>query len=138
MTSGAGAEELVRRYIERVWNRGDIASLEELTTPGFLYNFAGQPPRDRAAFSLFILQTRQAFPDWRVEPDRVISDSTAVAVRWHGSATHRGPFQGIPPTGRAINVSGINLYVIEGGKIAAEWEQTDSLGMLRQLGVLPG
>ena len=47
------------------------------------------------------------------------------------------PFQGIPPTGTEVEVSGINVYVIEAGKIAQEWEQMDSFGMLQQLGVLP-
>lgn len=51
--------------------------------------------------------------------------------------THQGPFYGLPPTGRQIKASGINIYRIVGGKVDAEWEQTDSLGMLQQLGALP-
>jgi predicted ester cyclase len=42
----------------------------------------------------------------------------------------------IPPTGKQITVSGINIYHIDDGKIAMEWEQTDGLGMLGQLGAL--
>jgi predicted ester cyclase len=61
-----------------------------------------------------------------------------VAVRWRGEATHLGAFQGLPPTGRRITVNGINLYRVHAGKVVEEWEQTDSLGMLRQLGALPG
>jgi predicted ester cyclase len=51
--------------------------------------------------------------------------------------THLGIFQGIPPTGKQITVSGINIYHAVDGKVTAEWEQTDSLGMLMQLGVPP-
>jgi steroid delta-isomerase-like uncharacterized protein len=137
MNSAADIERVVRRYVERVWNNGDLTVLAETTTPTFRYFLGGQPSRDRAALAHFIAMTRAAFPDWRVEIDQVIAGSQAAAVRWHGQVTHRGPFRGIPATGRRITVTGINLYTIEAGQVAEEWEQTDSLGMLQQLGVLP-
>ena len=134
---GTEAATLVRRYIEQVWNRGDLASVYELTTDGFEYFLGGQPGRDRAALGRFVTMTREAFPDWRVEIDQLIADPKAAAVRWHGRVTHLGTFRGIAPTGRTIDVSGINVYTVEQGRISAEWEQTDSLGMLQQMGVLP-
>jgi predicted ester cyclase len=45
-------------------------------------------------------------------------------------------FHGVPPTGKRITVSGINVYEIVDGKIAREWEEMDALGMLQQLRVL--
>jgi steroid delta-isomerase-like uncharacterized protein len=131
------AEKLVRSYIERVWNRGDLASLESLTTPDFGYHLGSQAPRDRHALGEFITATRVAFPDWTVEVEQTIVDGTKVAVRWRGRVTHLGPFRGLPPTGRTITVTGMNVYNIREGRVSAEWEQTDSLGMLQQLGVLP-
>ena len=81
--------------------------------------------------------TQEAFPDWRVGIDSIVSEGSLVAARWSGWVTNLGPFHGTPPTGRQIIVSGINFYRIEDGKVAEEWEQTDSLGMLGQLGMLP-
>jgi steroid delta-isomerase-like uncharacterized protein len=130
-------EALVRRYVEEVWNRGSAASVDELTTSTFTYHLGGQPPRDRAALAQFIAATRQAFPDWRVEVDQAIADAARVAIRWHGRVTHRGVFHGVPPTGRAVTVTGINMYAISGNRIDSEWEQTDALGLLQQLGALP-
>jgi steroid delta-isomerase-like uncharacterized protein len=129
------ARILVRRYIDRVWNGGDAAALEELTLPDFTYSLGGQPPRDRTGMAQFLRETRAAFPDWRVETDDLIVEGDLAAVRWHGRVTHTGPFRGVPATGRRIDVSGINVYRVSNGRIAAEWEQTDSLGMLLQLGV---
>jgi steroid delta-isomerase-like uncharacterized protein len=134
---GTDTGDLVRRYIEGVWNRGDLASLRALTSPNFEYRLGSQPARDREALSRFLTETREAFPDWSVEIDQIIAGPLAAAARWHGRVTHRGPFRGIPPTGRTIAVTGMNMYQIDQGKIAAEWEQTDSLGMLQQLGALP-
>lgn len=135
--SNPDIRQLVRRYIEEVWNRGDLAALEALTLPGFMYHLGGQPARDRDALAQFIRGTHVAFPAWRVEILDLIVEGNRAAVRWAGQVTHGGPFRGIPPTGRRIAVSGINVYEVSEGRIAAEWEQTDSLGMLQQMGVLP-
>ncbi len=130
-------KDLVRRYIDGVWNRGTIALLDALTTPDFQYRLGGQPARDRAAMALFIHGTHVAFPDWHVEIADLIAQSDRAAVRWHGLVTHGGPFRNLPPTGRRIAVSGISVYRIVDGRIAAEWEQMDSIGMLQQLGAVP-
>lgn len=126
----------VTDYIKNVWNKGDIEALYNLTNTNFFYKLAGQPERDQRAMEQFITMTRVAFPDWTVKIIEIFSDNETVIVRWEGLATHKGFFQSIPPTGKHISVSGINIYRFEYGKISAEWEQMDSLGMLQQLGVL--
>ncbi|MDR3574346.1 MAG: ester cyclase [Anaerolineaceae bacterium] len=130
-------KELIRQYVEQVWNLGNPAALDQLTTPSFTYLLAGQPGRDRAGMQQFIKMTHVAFPDWRVQIVDIIAEGSSVVIRWQGRVTHQGVFQGILPTGKQITVSGINIYRIAGDKISAEWEQTDSLAMLQQLGVLP-
>jgi steroid delta-isomerase-like uncharacterized protein len=130
-------KDLVRRYVEDVWNRRDLAALEALTLPTFAYHLGGQPARHRAALGDFIRGTHAAFPDWRVEILDLIAEGNRAAVRWSGHVTHQGSFRGIAPTGRKITVTGINVYEVSEGRIAVEWEQTDSLGMLQQLGALP-
>lgn len=131
------AKKLVRTYIEAVWNRGDPQALANLTTDDFAYRLSGQAPRNREEMKQFLAATRTAFPDWRVKIDSIISEGPIVATRWRGEVTHLGPFHDVPATGRKISVSGMNFYRLEGGKVACEWEETDSLGLLRQLGVLP-
>ena len=126
---------LVREYIEQVWNRGNLAALHELTVPDFEYHLGGQPPRDRAAMRQFIQSVRTAFPDWRVAVIDFVEQDARFAARWEGEVTHQGPFLGIPATGKRARVCGINIYRIEEGRIAEEWEQMDSVGLLQQLGV---
>lgn len=127
--------DLVLEYIESVWNQGDEHALESLTAPGFTYYLGGQPGRDRTEMAAFLDQIRRAFPDWRVTATAVVAAGDQVAVRWTGTVTHGGEFRGIPATGNRIDVSGINMYRVEDGRIVAEWEQMDSVGMLRQMGV---
>jgi len=130
-------EDLVRKYVELVWNKCDLAALHTLTTPDFTYHLGQQPPRDRAKMQEFLKATHEAFPDWQVQILDIFSENNIGVIRWQGQVTHDGPFHGIAPTGRVITVSGINIYHIEDNLIAEEWEQMDSLDMLRQMGVLP-
>jgi len=130
-------KEIVLKYIEAVWNNADVSSLDDLTLETFRYHLAGQPPRNRTQMHQFINTVHTAFPDWRVEIRNIVAEGKSVAVRWEGMVSHLGEFQGIPPTGKQIVVSGINMYLIEDGKIAREWEQMDTIGMLMQLGVIP-
>ena len=128
---------LAHQYVEQIWNLGNLAALDDLTTPTYTYQLGGQPGRDRAGMQQFIKMIRVAFPDWRVQIVDIIAEGNMVVIRWQGQVTHQGVFQGIPPTGKQVAVSGINMYRVIDGKVDAEWEQTDSLGMLQQLGVLP-
>jgi steroid delta-isomerase-like uncharacterized protein len=137
MMAGARVKDLIKEYVELVWNKCDIASLSRLTTPDFKYHLGQQPPRSRDAMQAFLESTHEAYPDWQVRILEIIAEEQSGAIRWEGQVTHKGQFHGIAPTGRAIQVNGINMYRIEGDLIAEEWEQTDSLSMLRQLGELP-
>ena len=58
-------------------------------------------------------------------------------MRWTGTGTHVGDVNGIPATNRPIRVDAISIHRIQEGKIAETWEVWDTLGFLRQLGVVP-
>jgi steroid delta-isomerase-like uncharacterized protein len=131
------AKQLIAEYIESVWNNADLASLDDLTLATFTYHLGGRPPRNKAQMKSFLQAVHTAFPDWRVQIRATIAEGNTVAVQWDGTVTHLGEFQGIPPTGKKVSVSGINMYWFEDGKIAREWEQMDTMGMLQQLGVIP-
>ena len=135
--SEATTRTLVKRYVDSVWNNVDLGALNELTTEDFKYHLGLQPPRSRGEMLEFLRSTHEAFPDWCVDIVQMLSERETVAIRWQGRVTHLGKFHGIPPTGQKIQVAGINVYRIDGGLIAEEWEQTDSLSMLQQLGALP-
>jgi predicted ester cyclase len=58
-------------------------------------------------------------------------------LRWSSVGTHQGEFQGTSPTHRRVTANGIAIYRFDEGKVAEEWMNTDSLGVLKQLGVIP-
>lgn len=77
------------------------------------------------------------FPDVKLTHEFEVERDDRVVIRWTALATHTGEFVGIPPTGKPATVTGIDVFRIEGGKLAELWQEWDQLGMLRQLGVIP-
>jgi predicted ester cyclase len=69
--------------------------------------------------------------------DELAEGDKAVA-RWVSSGTHRGDCYGLAPTRRHFATSGIDIFATEGGKIREVWVVVDSLGMMQQLGAIPG
>lgn len=79
---------------------------------------------------------RQAFPDLKITVDKQVAERDLVAVRWTARGTNTGVGNGIPATGRAVQVTGTTLFRVADGRIAEEWTCADSLGLMRQLGRL--
>jgi predicted ester cyclase len=85
----------------------------------------------------YAAMSRRAFPDARVTVEDQIAGGDKVVDCWTASGTHTGDFLGIPPTNRRIEISGITISRFAGGKIVEDWYQSDDLGMMQQLGVIP-
>jgi predicted ester cyclase len=60
-----------------------------------------------------------------------------VAVRQTCRGTHTSHFLQIPPTGKQVTFTSIEIYRVSGGKLAEEWVELDMLGLLQQIGVAP-
>ena len=88
----------------------------------------------RAGFHAFWSTMLTAFPDAHIEPAHLAADDEHVTVAYTLTGTHKGDFQGIAPTGRSIEVTGVQLARFEAGKIVERWGSSDELGIVRQLG----
>jgi steroid delta-isomerase-like uncharacterized protein len=126
-------KHLVRRYVEEVFNTGNVAILDDLVADdhishGPLGNHCGLESirRDVAAY-------RSAFPDIRFELLDVVAEGDRVARRFVATGTHLGAFLGVAPTGRRVRVNGLAINRIVDGKVAETWLDIDVFGLLRQL-----
>lgn len=95
----------------------------------------GQGP-GRDGFRAFFQELTAAFPDAKLEPETMVADEENVCIAYTLTGTHRGPFQGIEPTNKAISVRGVQIGRFRDGKIVERWGSTDELGIMRQIGVL--
>ena len=76
-----------------------------------------------------------AFPDLTHSIGGLIASGDKVVVRVTVRGTHKGEFAGIPSTGNKIEFSFIAIVRIEDGRIVEEWQDTDMLGLMQQLGM---
>lgn len=131
---------LVRRLVDtfnEVWRTGNMDLIDPLFTNTFVNHTPGMPP-DREGFKLVLPAYRTAFPDLRITAEDMLAEGDKVVLRLVSRGTHQGELMGIPPTGKPITVSETHIYQIAGGKIVERWGQFDALGMLQQIGAVPG
>jgi len=139
-TTGMSAEEnkdLVRRYIEEVWNGHDLAAIDELVSPEYFNHAASTAEYQRGGAKLAVEWLLSVFPDHRFDIEDAAADGNTVAVRGTMGGTHEGELMGIAPTGERVAVQQVHWFRVADGKVAEHWAVRDDLGMMRQLGVMP-
>lgn len=128
-------KQIVRDLFEKGFN-GDQREVLERSVAADYPGPAGE--RGPAAFQQVMTRLRGAFPDLHYIVDDLLAEGDKVAVRWHWTGTHRGPFRTIPPTGRAVTNEGSAIFELRGGKVVGAALGTDRLGFLQSIGVVPG
>jgi steroid delta-isomerase-like uncharacterized protein len=128
---------LVHRFEEAVWNERNPARVDEFFAASHVFRAAGGPPLDREGHRQMIATFQAAFPDGRNTSDALLAEGDKVVQRWTYRGTHQGAFQGIPPTGGQVTLTGISIWRVEGGKIVESWHELDNLGLMQQLGIIP-
>lgn len=77
------------------------------------------------------------FSDWNITLEDQIAEGDRVATRWTASAKNTGSVLDLPPTGKTIRVTGVNVARFAEGQIAESWFNFDMLTLLQQLGAIP-
>lgn len=92
----------------------------------------GRPPGPAGA-KAHLTMLRGAFPDLSVEIVHLLAEDDLVAAQLLMRGTHRGPFRGLAPTGRAVTWRGIVVRRLRDGQVIEQWSQFDTGALLRQL-----
>lgn len=114
-----------------------MEAVYDMLAPDVVDHAASEGEAGREGVRQVLDTVRRAFPDHHYTVEDVISEGDKFAVRLTASGTHLGDFFGIPPTGRHAMWTETRIVRVADGKVVDHWANTDSLGMLRQLGVLP-
>jgi steroid delta-isomerase-like uncharacterized protein len=87
------------------------------------------------AVAAYYRETRAAFPDQRNEVHALHHADDAVLMEFTLHGTHRGPFRGLPPTGRAFSCRMLAVFAFDDDRLVAERVYFDQATILRQLGI---
>ena len=129
---------IVRRYVEAVWNQGNLALADEMLSQDYIHHdFISPDVHGVEAMKQYVAQMREAFPDTVWVIDDLIAEGDKVVMRFTGTGTHQGEIMGIVPEGKPIMVQGTAITRMENGKLAEAWDHWDALGLMRQIGAIP-
>lgn len=128
---------LFSRFIEEVWNKGNLEVADELFSPDHTSPSAPNLPPGAEGVKILATMFRQAFPDYWMKIEDLIAEGDKVVARFSQGGTHQGELMGIPPTGKTIQWTEMGILQIQNGKIVQSWYEVDMLGLMRQLGAVP-
>lgn len=124
--------------LSRAIMMGQWDQVETLLADDFLYIGDDKPAINKAQYIGFMknmLCTAMTQMDMKFL--RVIAEGNLVAVEYTNDMTHSGSFFGIPATGKRVHTTGQFIREVKNGRVSAEWQTTNAMGLMQQLGVVP-
>ena len=124
--------------VSRAIMSGDWDKVDELLSDDFQYTGDGSPAIDKQQYVGFMRGVLCAgMTDMDMQFLRVIGEGDLVSVDYTNAMTHTGSFYGVPATGKRVLATGQFIRQVKDGKVVAEWQTTNALGLMQQLGVIP-
>jgi steroid delta-isomerase-like uncharacterized protein len=123
-----------------IWNEGDATLAREVFAEDVVVHDIplGTTHEGVDAFTEWMREVREGFPDFRVETQDVVVGESKLVAQWVATGTHDGPLSiGAEPTGRQADWQGATVYAVADGTVTEAWWYYDMLGILEQLGLVP-
>lgn len=133
-------KDLARRYLDEVYNKGNVAFIDEVVASNYVVHDPNSPEGMSGGVEgakRFVEMYRSTFPDIQITVEDLVAEGDKVVTRWTARGTHQGELMGIPPSSNRVEVTGISIDRIEGGKFVESWSNYDVLGMMQQIGAIP-
>jgi predicted ester cyclase len=122
-------KNVIKSFIEEVFNKHNISAAEKY--------FAKKNPSIRLGsegFKQSLNALFTAFRDIHANIEHIVAENDIVVVFLNFTGTHKGGFQGMPPTNKKINIRSADLYKIEDEIIVGHWDVVDQLNLLQLTG----
>jgi steroid delta-isomerase-like uncharacterized protein len=126
-----------RRIIEEAVNKGNLAVVDEILAPNYVYHQSRGDVTGPKGLKQFFTMLRAVLPDINVTIEDMVAEGEMVAYRFILKGTFKGEYMGIPPTGKQMAFPEAHFIRFEGGKEVEEFPYADSLTMFRQMGIKP-
>lgn len=131
-------KNLIRRFYEEVFNKKNVAALDAFYAPDHVdHTLPPGMPTSPEGTKQGIAMIMTALPDLHVTIEDMIAEGNKVVTRFTTHGTQQGAFGSIPPTGKRVAITTIEITRVADGKIVEDWGLDDRLGMLQQLGLVP-
>lgn len=112
---------------------GNWAKLDSLLDNNFTYTGDGVVfTKDQ--YIGFMQDMRSSFSDFEMILEKTIEEGDFVSIRFTSNVVNTGKFMGAPANKKNLVITGIFMRKVENGKVMQEWQTTDVLGIMTQIG----
>jgi steroid delta-isomerase-like uncharacterized protein len=115
-------DRLLQRFAVDPWSRGDLSGLDETVADDYVF----EPGMGVDDLKGAIRAYRDAFPDLTLTILESVADAERIAYRWQIAGTHEAVYEGIPPTGRRVTVTGITMLALRDGRVVHDRFESSS------------
>ncbi len=129
-------EKIVRRFWHETWNEGNLDIIDEMVKHEFILYAAGEVVRSKNAFHNWLKEYRNGISDIHLEVIELFSTNYRVITRWRLRGKHTGRFLGFEATGKDLDFTGINYFIMDQGKIVSGYTERDAFSILKQMGII--
>ena len=134
------AVTLGNRFFVDILGKGDWNAADEIVANDIVMHHPASPVpiEGREAVQGMLGAFRAGFPgDFQMTVVDVFGSGDKATVRWRMQGTHTADLFGIPASNKAVDVNGISVVRVAGGKIVEDWVAEDTMGLMQQIGVVP-
>lgn len=93
-------------------------------------------PQGLLGFQTFFTDWFNAVPDWNYTVTNLVAEDDTVWIYGTYSGTQKGDWLGIPATNKSYNITAVDIFRIQDGRLAEHWDVLDVYGLFKQLGVI--
>ncbi|GLJ80414.1 ester cyclase [Microbacterium imperiale] len=111
-------------------NRHDLGAIRSFIDPDVR---RAHLPGGADAWMADVVELLDGFADWQVRRIQLVVEDDRIAAHLRTSGTHTGPFRGVRPTRRHVNVAEFGIYRVVNGRIVEFAGTTDRAELLAQL-----
>ena len=120
--------------VSRAILAGDWKTLDGLLAPTFTYDGDLGVPYSRDEYIGFMQGMKSAMSDMTMDFTHVVAQNGLVSVRFITKARQTGAFMGAPASNKNVEIRGVFVRRVENGKVMEEFQATDLLWMMTQMG----
>ena len=131
-------KQLVRRFVDEIFVKGNADAVDELLAPDFASHTFPSTGDGRADMKAAIERVHGALSDVTFTVDELVAEGDLVAALLTSSATQTGELMGIPASGKHYEIGEMHLFRVRDEQVVEHWHYHDAMGMMKQLGAMPG
>jgi len=113
------------------------AKASKLLAKDFRYHGPAGMELETHGYVGFMAQLNASFSDMKMTFTHVVEEGDLVAVHYVNTFVFTAAYNGLPPTGKPVTMTGTFVRKVKGGQVVEEWDNPDLLGLMQQIGAIP-